>query len=331
MSYVRFDEKWQYNGCRVLRLESDVLRLDVLPELGGKILHLVHKPEDRDYLWQHPTLRPAILPNASNYDDNFCGGWDELFPSVGPGTHAGEIYPDHGEYWTRTFEWEVDRSGDCLTLYLRAEGGVTPTRMERWITLTAGCPAVRLRHRITHRGGHAFDFLWSQHPALAVGPTHEFIIPASSGVIGSPGLGRLKAEAACFTWPKVPGRDGKFIDFSKVPPSTKAPGYEMLYLTELKAGWYAVIDRATRSGIGFAFDRKIFNTLWLFQSHGGWRGLHLAIIEPCTGWPYDLAQAAAHGHCGRLEPGQTIDTFTALAVFTGRDGVAAVDLQGNVE
>jgi len=37
----------------VLRLESDLLRIDVLPELGGKILHWVYRPLDRDYLWQN--------------------------------------------------------------------------------------------------------------------------------------------------------------------------------------------------------------------------------------------------------------------------------------
>ena len=77
MSSVRFDDGWSYNACRVLRLENALLRVDVLPECGGKILHLVHKPEDRDYLWQHPSTTPAVLPNAGNYDDNFCGGWDD--------------------------------------------------------------------------------------------------------------------------------------------------------------------------------------------------------------------------------------------------------------
>lgn len=328
MASARFDDRWQYCGCRILRLENELLRVDVLPECGGKILHLVHKPEDRDYLWQHPSLSPAILPNASNYDDNFCGGWDDCFPSVAPGTHAGEVYPDHGEYWTRRFDWSVDRSADAVTLYLRAEGGVTPTRMEKWITLAAASPVVRIRHRVTHLGRHAFDYHWAQHPALAVGPSQEFIIPARGGVIGSPGLGRLAGEQATFTWPRVPGRGGRMIDCSKVPASTPSPGYEMLYLTELRAGWYAVLDRDTRSGFGLAFDARQFNTLWLFASFGGWRGLHLAIIEPCNGWPYDLTQAAAHGRCGRLRPGQTIETTTSAVIFVDRDQITHIDENG---
>jgi len=330
MGDVRFHGDWHYHGCRVLRLESDVLRIDVLPELGGKIIHFVHKPQDRDYMWHHPAIPPARAPAAANYDDNFCGGWDELFPSCGPVVHAGEVYPDHGEYWTRSFEWDLERSAGAVTLHLHARGGVTPTRMERWITLAPSSPAVRFRHRITHLGEHGFDFLWSLHPALAVEPGHEFIIPAGAGRIGSPGLGRLAVEPAEFTWPQVPGRDGRRFDFRPIPATSGAPGYEMLYLTELRAGFYAVLDRASRSGFGLAFDRSIFNTLWLFQSCGGWRGLHLAILEPCTGWPYDLAEAAANGHCGRLEPGRVLETATTAVVFTGRDGVNHIDLDGTV-
>jgi len=330
MSYVRFDDRWSCNGCRVLRLESDLLRVDLLPQLGGKILHLVHKPEDRDYLWQHPSISPAVLPNAANYDDNFCGGWDDCFPSVAAAVHAGEVYPDHGEYWTRRFDWQVDRSPAAVTVYLRADGGVTPTRMEKWITLAPSSAVLRVRHRITHLGEHAFDFLWSQHPAIRVGPTHEFLIPAGAGVVGSPGLGRLGLRPGRFTWPLVPGHSGRSVDFSKVPASSGAAGYEMVYLTELNAGWYAVIDRSVRSGFGLAFDCGVFNTLWLFQSYGGWRGLHVAIIEPCTGWPYDLAQAAAHGRCGRLQPGEVLETETAAVIFTDRDTVAEIRADGQV-
>jgi hypothetical protein len=96
----------------------------------------------------------------------------------------------------------------------------------------------------------------------------------------------------------------------------------------LKGGWYAAIDRATRSGFGLAFDPALFTCLWLFQSHGGWRGLRLAIIEPCTGWPYDLGEATTSGRCSRLDPGQVIETRTTAVIFTGRDEVSGIGLDG---
>jgi len=330
MGYVRFESDWSYNGCRVLRLESDLVRIDVMPELGGKIYHWIHKPEDRDYLWQHPRVKPTILPPGTGYDDTFSGGWDELFPSDSPGEHEGEVFPDHGEYWTTKFDWDVDEAKSRTTLHLCAEGSVTPTRMERWITVEPSSTVVRFRHRLTHLGGHGFDYLWKLHPALRVGPSHEILIPAGKGTVATPGCGRLSAESLEFTWPDVPTKDGSTTDFSKVPASSGVPGYEMVYLTELHDAWAAVLDHSTGSGFGLAFDRELFNNVWLFQSYGGWRGLHVAILEPCTSYPYSLAEAAASGRVARLEGGRMLETETTAVVFTGRKKVDHIDIDGKV-
>ncbi len=330
MPYVRFDKDGQFNGCRILRLESDLLRIELLPDLGGKIYHWIHKPGDRDYLWQHPRIKPAILSPGTNYDDAWAGGWDELFPNGGAGQHQGESYPDHGEYWTRRFEWDVQTSRESIVLHLRAEGSVTPTRMEKWITLKAGSPAVQIKYRLTHLGLHGFDYLWAQHPALAVDSNAQLLIPASKGIIAAGSGGRLGPEPKEFTWPHAPGRDGGTVDLSLVPARTSLPGYEMVYLTELRDGWFAVLDRVDHCGFGLAFDHQLFNTAWVFQTHGGWRGLHTVVVEPCTGYPYDLAEAAASGRCARLEPGQVLETQVTAVVFTGRDRVERIAPDGTI-
>lgn len=330
MSSVQFDADWQYNGCRVLRLESDLLRLDILPEAGGRIYHWIDKPLDRDWLWQHPRIKPSILPESTNYDDTFSGGWDELFPNGSLGQHAGEFYPDHGEYWTKRFDWDVQQSLRSVTLHLLAEGSVTPTRMERWITMEAGSRAVQIRYKLSHLGEHPVDYLWSLHPALNVNANCELRVPGSKAINAAPGIGRLAAEPLEFNWPLGPGRDGGWVDLSRIPASSGVPLYDMAYVTELNDGWSGVIDHSQRAGFAIAFDRSLFRCAWVFQTHGGWRGLHTAIIEPCTGYPGDLAEAVAHRHCARLEPGQVLETQVTGVVFANRDSVEHVGLDGNV-
>lgn len=330
MTPPRFDDARRLNGCRVLRIESDALVIEVLPEVGGKIYRWFHKPEERDWIWTHPRIPPAILPRGTDYDDHWCGGWDELFPCGGPGVHAGVEYPDHGEYWTAPCGWDVRRDGDALTLHLSATGGVTPTRWERWMTVRQGSSAVRFRHRITHHGPRDLDFLWALHPALAVRPGCRLLVPATEGVIGSPGGGRLAEAGGRFQWPLTPGRDGDAFDSSLVPQGVVEHGFEMLYLDRLQAGWWALHDPTTRSGFGMAFDQRLFDTVWVFQTNGGWRGLHVAILEPCTGHPYDLAEAAAQGRCGRLAAGATLDTESTAVVYTGRDAVGTIAADGTV-
>lgn len=330
MSDVRIETDWKYCDCRVLRLETAELRLDVMPELGGKIYHWIDKESDRDVLWQHPRIKPAILPPSSNFDDTFCGGWDEQFPNDMPGQHQGESYPDHGEYWTRRFDWQVECVGDTATLYLRAEGGVTPTRMERWITVTAGSRAVRIRYRLSHLGAYGFEYLWKLHPALNVRAGNRFIIPAGHGRVARAGCGRFSDNKVDFEWPNVPGRDGTTVDAGLVPTPSGIPGWEMLYLTQLKEGWCAVLDPATRSGFGLAFDKALFNSVWLFQTYGGWRGLNVAVMEPATGYPDTLAEAATAGRVATLKPGQIVETQVTATVLTDRTTVDGIAPDGTV-
>jgi len=204
MSRVRFDKDLECNGSKMLRLENDLLRLELLPDLCGKIYRLIHKPENRDYLWQNPHIQPTILEPGKPYDLNFTGGWDEQFPNDEPCQHQGKSYPDHGEFWDTRFDWDVKQSDRSITLYFRADGPVTNTRMERWITLDAGSTVIRFKHRLTHPGDRALDYIWKFHPALAVGESHQILIPAGAGLIATPGSGRLADKQLEFNWPNAP-------------------------------------------------------------------------------------------------------------------------------
>jgi hypothetical protein len=330
MGNVSFDDTGRINDCQVLRLENDRLRLDVLPEAGGKILHWIDKSLRRDWLWQHPQISPARHTDGTIYDDVFCSGWDELFPNGDTGFHAGVSYPDHGEYWNQAFAWDMARSGEDLTLRLSADGPVTRTRMQRCITMGSESATVKIRYRLTHLGNFPLDYLWSLHPALNINPNCELVIPGEHAINGAPGLGRLAAIPLQFRWPLGPGRDGQPVDLSKPPARGSTSDYDMTYITQLREGWFALTDTSVSAGFGIAFDHNLFGCAWVFQTHGGWRGIHTAIVEPCTGHPTDLAQAAAAGQCARLMPGQVLETQIAVISFTGNGRIRHLGLDGSM-
>ncbi|MHC4797645.1 MAG: aldose epimerase family protein, partial [Planctomycetota bacterium] len=287
-------------------------------------------------LWHNPRVKPTIIPPGSRYDINFTGGWDEQFPSDQPCRHQGKSYPDHGELWTQKAEWDIQQSNNALTLYTRIETPITNCRMERWITITADSTVIRFRHRLTNLTPNSFDYIWKFHPAFSVNQSQEILIPAGAGFIAEPGSGRLSADRPEFTWPHVPANDGSTIDLSKTPVNTgkiefRAPGYEMVYLTELYDGWYAVIDRTTDSAFGLAFDKELFDNLWIFQTFGGWQDVQVLVIEPSTGYPYNLAKAASSGRVAKLKPNQVLETQTTAVIFTDRHKIEHIGLDGKIE
>ncbi len=325
---MRIDDRWSYLGFRVVTLENERIRLDVIPELGAKVFRFVHKASDTDLLWHHPRIAPRAVPVGASYDDHFSGGWDELFPNDAPGRVGEEVYPDHGELWCQPWSYRVEQvRGDEVVLYLRCEGAVTPTVIEKWITVTVDATCARFRHRITNQGPRRLDFLWKLHPALAIDGGDRIDIPGALGEVVDPTFGRI-ATPRSFPWPVAQPPGGEPIDFSVLPAATG--GRDFLYVRELSAGWCAL--RRMRQGIGFglAFPKEVFTSVWLFMTYGGWRGLHTLVLEPCTAYPKDLNEAIRAGTCGRLAPGAALDCEVSAVVFDGTEPVRGIGLDGTV-
>ena len=70
---------------------------------------------------------------------------------------------------------------------------------------------------------------------------------------------------------------------------------------DLEDGWFAV--ETNGNGVLFEFPVERCPCLWLWLVYGGWRGYHHAIVEPWTGYPVDLEQAAKQGRANTLMPG----------------------------
>src|SRR5680860_317377 len=82
-----------HGGLQALVLENEFLRAVVLPELGGKLWQLTGRRTGREFLWHNAQLQPGQVPFGATYDDNFFGGWDELFPNDVPEQLAGVTFP----------------------------------------------------------------------------------------------------------------------------------------------------------------------------------------------------------------------------------------------
>jgi hypothetical protein len=82
---------------RLLQLENEWLSLSILPEVGAKILTLFDKHAKRNLLWENPRIRPQTYPIDANFDNYWCGGWDDAYPSADACIYKGEPIPNVGE------------------------------------------------------------------------------------------------------------------------------------------------------------------------------------------------------------------------------------------
>lgn len=330
---VTVDVNWRYRGFQTLMLENSLLRVDIYPELGAKVYNFTYKPYGHNFLWHNPRIELRSVQFGASYNDNYAGGWDELFPNDATVVIGGEMLPDHGELWCQAWDYEVIAdSSQEVSIRLRRRGSVTQTIMEKTITLRRDEPLLHYHHKLTNTSNRELIFLWKLHPSLAVGPDYRIDVPAKKTLIEELGPtfpSRFDGGTGGYQWPMAADSKGKQHDMRIVLPSQSNVA-EMHYCTELTDGWCALTDTKRRCGFGLHFSKEVFTTVWVLMLYGGWRGLYHVILEPCNSYPYNLREAMEKGRVGRLAAGETLETDVVAVAYSDKTSVSAISREGIV-
>lgn len=150
---------------RTLDLQSPSFALSVIPEFGGKIASLRDRGSGREWLWCNPVLPPREPVYGENYIEGLdSGGWDEIFPTVGPCEVRGlGKLPDHGELVGLPWTLEQHSKDE---LRLSVTGRCAPYRFTRTIRSTA--EGFIFDYELVHLGSTPFPWLWCAHPLIAI-------------------------------------------------------------------------------------------------------------------------------------------------------------------
>ena len=214
--------EYQWRQQQLIVMENELLRVGVLASKGADIVELRYKPRDLDVLWHSPQALlspaeyvPTVARRAGAFLDYYPGGWQEIFPSAGPGTVLGGAeLGQHGE--VSLLPWDVRVVCDTperLAVEFSVETLRTPFRIVRKMILESGVAQLRFEEQVSNAGEEALPFAWGHHPAfgapfLAEGcrielPPCQAEVPAYSE-----GLNRRFAMASSAA-PELPGRDGQ--------------------------------------------------------------------------------------------------------------------------
>lgn len=321
------------HGLRAIMIENRFLRVMVLPEAGAKIWQITYKPLDSPLLWQNPAIPPARHNMGACYDDVWSGGWDELFPNDEAGDLPGNSLPDHGELWTGNWHAEPFQDQDAVGVHLCFTAPVSRFLIERTIFLRPESTVLESQYRFTNQSGIAFPFFWKLHPACAVSASHRIDFPPMTVVREPQFPGTLDDAPLRFPWPHTrSGHDAQgsvHSDLRQVP-DISSRAVHFFYGTEMAAGWCAVTNRANGLASALRFDPEIFTSCWLFATHGGWRDLNVAVLEPATGYPFQMQPLIEAGRARWLAPGDVLETSVLFTAQEGLQSVGGVDETGRI-
>jgi hypothetical protein len=301
------------NRLRAIEVENEVLHIVVLPETGAKVWQIHYKPLGVNLLWNNPSLVPARQALHASYDDTWSGGWDELFPNDEAGELLGYNLPDHGELWTG--EWEVERPGvdGGSGLCLRYTTPISRFVVEKTLLLPSPGAVLQVKYKLSNQGRKEFPFLFKLHPAFAVSANHRIDFPAMMVRREPEFAGTLESAPLTFPWPYAQV-GGKILDLRQVPDAHSG----------------AVHFRANRLAAAVRLDPEVFSSCWLFATHGGWRDLNVAVLEPATGYPYRMQTMLDSGQARWLGPGESLETTVLLTVQHGLRSIGGVEEDGTV-
>jgi galactose mutarotase-like enzyme len=324
MASVTYGEE---TGWRSVVLESEELRVVVLPDKGAEIHRLVHRESGVDVLFHGPwRLRPpGAEPLEGSGDDefmwNYAGGWQELFPSVNEScTYRGRRIPFHGEVATLSWEHEVLSDSEVRFTTRCRE---TPFELERTLRVDDAKPELEIESVATNVGDEPAHFVWGQHcvigaPLLEDGCALE--LPART-IVTRPELWEPETAALVpgqqEAWPHARLRAGGTTDLRAIPGPERR-SHDDIYIGDLEATSLSVSN--PRLGLTFRLEWEPADLGWviLWQAYGGadappLTGSYALGVEPWTS-RLNLEDALAAGEAIELAPGGRFATRFAARV-----------------
>ena len=268
-----------------------------LPQLGGKLCTLRRKSRARNVLYEPHDL-PYRLPEQDGvFEDHDTSGFDECFPTVDacpdPRMPTRRL-PDHGAVWSRPVTWSVD--GEVLSMVSDLPGA----RFSRTFRVEGDTLVLGYSVMVEESG----PALWSAHPLLAVSEGSRIYLPSevASLYVQWSSDGHLGERGAVCAWP---GQDATRIDHVAGRSAGRA---KKLFTDALRAGWCAIVDGDSGEAVTFRFDPADTPFLGLWICEGGWPRSraakhHTVALEPCSGRPDALDEAARRKECWWLDAG----------------------------
>lgn len=275
-------ERPQSGSARVL--ENADIRVEVMPDRGGKIISLRSKRTSTE--WLLPPLRPyAEAKSSDGFEGWDGGGFDECLPTVA----AMETAPDHGEVWR--YAWQESAAEGWALLRTAALGGALT--FERRAHLDG--PSLVLDYAIKNRSDAPRNLLYCAHPLLRVEEGDRMLLPAEVREVkieGSAG-DRLGRRGDRIAWPTPNAGE----DLSVVGPPDGSQADKM-FAGPLTDGWCALVRPALDEGIELTFSSEVLPYLGLWICRAAWpesgaSKQYSVAFEP-TGAPHDSLADAVH-------------------------------------
>lgn len=278
-------------------IENDAVRMEVWPQIGGKVSSIVDKADHYELLFTYP----AELPDSPHYDapygDHWYAGWDECFPAVARSTYPRHPYngiavPDHGELWGIPTTTAVPTKDGITTVWNGLRFGY---RLTRKLYLTDS--SIVAEYDLMNLAPFEFRFVWAMHSLMSMAQPVEFRVEQKPFRWSHDAEG--KRMDTPMTWPK--GSENE--DFSRPDSLPPKRGWKLFSEDPIQSAFlvsYPSRKRTLRVEYASPDGLPAYWGLWI--NTGGWAGNRHFAAEPTTGRCDEIDRSIGDGSAGRIDP-----------------------------
>jgi tetratricopeptide (TPR) repeat protein len=156
------DEK-KLKPYQLVILENEYVRIEIMPEIGGRIYRALDKTNDYDFVYYNRVIKPALVGLAGPW---ISGGIEFNWPQHHRPTTFGPV-----EY---TFEQHSDGSA---TVWVSEIDRMYGTKVTAGFTLQPGKAYLEVAAQLFNRTAEPQTFLWWANPAVAVNDHTQSVFP----------------------------------------------------------------------------------------------------------------------------------------------------------
>jgi len=188
---------------RVLVLENAYLKVLILPELGGRIWQVIHKPSGAPMFYQNDVVKPTHWGIENQRGWLGLGGLEWGLPVI-----------EHGYDWGSAWDVSVEQpSKEIASVTLSTPPDDRYLQASIRVSLRAGVATFEVQPTLTNISAKALDFSFWQDAMLAPGsgqrPSNElhFVLPTDKMTVHSTANAILPQPGQTFAWPLYKERD----------------------------------------------------------------------------------------------------------------------------
>jgi hypothetical protein len=278
-------------------IENDAFRMEVWPQIGGKVSSIIDKSDHFEMLFTYPAELPDQPHYNAPYGDHWYSGWDECFPAIAPGAYPSHPYtgiavPDHGELWGIPTTTAVPTRDGITTVWNGLRFGY---RLTRKLYLQEN--SIVAEYDLSNLAPFEFRFVWAMHSLMSVAQPVELSVDQSSFRWSHDAEGRR--QDAPFTWPQL-GAEENLARPNSLPPKR---GWKIFSTEPISRPF--LVDYPTRKrSLRIEYESEdgipAFWGVWL--NSGGWAGQRHFAIEPTTGRFDEIDRSITDGSAGKIDP-----------------------------